>query len=175
MSPEGSAKVTNLNQKTHQEKVNELALLSTIDYELIREKEAKNLNFRTCALDKAVNEAKQINQQQTNDDVVISDEPYHSELDIIVILSEIETLLNKHMKLPSGVLAAIVLWIVASYVYDAFRIFPKLGILSPEKRCGKTTLLDILACLSPRSLMASNITPSAIFRSVDLWKPTLII
>jgi hypothetical protein len=175
MPPKGSATVTNLNQQTPQGKVNALSLLSTVDYELIREEEAKNLNFRTSVLDKAVSEARQANAQQTNDDVVISDEPYHSEVDVITLLSEIEALLTNHMILPNGAKAAVLLWIVASYVYDAFRIFPKLGVISPEKRCGKTTLLDILACFSPRSLLSSNITPSAIFRSVDLWQPTLII
>jgi hypothetical protein len=70
---------------------------------------------------------------------------------------------------------AIALWILGTYCYDSFRIFPKLLLSSPEKRCGKSTLLEIIRSMSHRALMASNITPSAIFRCIDAWKPTLLI
>ena len=50
-----------------------------------------------------------------------------------------------------------------------------IGVVSPEKRCGKTTLLELLALLSNRSLTASNISPSALFRVIEQTKPTLLI
>ena len=52
---------------------------------------------------------------------------------------------------------------------------PLLGITSPEKRCGKTTLLALLTALALRALPASNITPAALFRAVERFRPTLII
>lgn len=52
---------------------------------------------------------------------------------------------------------------------------PLLTLSSPEKRCGKTTLLTLLGALSRRPLTASNITPAALFRAVERWTPTLLI
>jgi putative DNA primase/helicase len=58
---------------------------------------------------------------------------------------------------------------------EASDIAPFLAILSPEKRCGKTVLLDVVSRLVRRPLSASNITPAAIFRSVEKYGPTLLI
>jgi len=159
--------------ETPDEIISRLSVLSPVEYESIRIEEAKNLGFRTSVLDKMVSQS--VKESEKDDEVVSSDSPYPEFVDGLNLLSDIEESIPKHMILPIGALTAIVLWLVATYVYNAFRIFPKLAIISPEKRCGKSTLLDILAAISSRSLIASNITPSAIFRAVDLWKPTLII
>lgn len=67
------------------------------------------------------------------------------------------------------------LWSIFSYCIDAGNIAPKLLIYSPEKRCGKTTLLDVLMGLVWKPLSASNITPAAIFRTIDSIGGTIII
>jgi hypothetical protein len=54
-------------------------------------------------------------------------------------------------------------------------ISPRLAITSPEKGCGKTTLLDVLGCLVARPLTTSNATVGAIFRVVETMKPTLLM
>jgi putative DNA primase/helicase len=43
------------------------------------------------------------------------------------------------------------------------------------KQCGKTTLLDVLEKLVVRPLPTANITAAAVFRSVEVAKPTLLI
>jgi putative DNA primase/helicase len=48
-------------------------------------------------------------------------------------------------------------------------------ITSPVKRCGKTTLLNLLSALVPRPLSTSNITASALFRTVEKYSPSLLI
>ncbi len=77
--------------------------------------------------------------------------------------------------MPQGALQAVTLWVVLTYVFNAFKVCPKLAIISPEKRCGKSTLLELLGGVANKSLLSSNITPSALFRAVDLWQPTLLI
>ncbi len=166
--------VEDLLQETSEQAINRLAKLSLVQYEERREKEAKTLKFRASALDKMVAAARK-EDDALNDDVVTSDKPYDGTVNGVELLDEIASLITKHVILPKGALAAITVWIAATFVYNAFRVFPKLAIISPEKRCGKTTLLDILASLCCRALIASNITPSAIFRSVELWRPSLII
>jgi hypothetical protein len=58
---------------------------------------------------------------------------------------------------------------------DCFGISPRLAITSPEKGCGKTTLLDVLSHLVMRPLPTANVTASAIFRIVEVQQPTLLI
>src|SRR5439155_6399862 len=50
-----------------------------------------------------------------------------------------------------------------------------LGIESPEKRCGKTTLLGLLNEFGNRAVAASNISPPAFFRVIEDLSPTLLI
>src|SRR6202034_4573480 len=48
-------------------------------------------------------------------------------------------------------------------------------IESPEKRCGKTTLVSVLAAMAHKPLVASNVTVGALFRAIDTCRPTLFI
>jgi len=50
-----------------------------------------------------------------------------------------------------------------------------IGVVSPEKRCGKTTLLELLGSLAHEAIAAANISPSALFRVIEQARPTLII
>ena len=58
---------------------------------------------------------------------------------------------------------------------DVFEISPYLAITSPEKRCGKTTLLDLLSFVVREPLSTSNISEAALFRVVQELRPTLLI
>src|SRR5262249_5781759 len=70
---------------------------------------------------------------------------------------------------------ATALWAVHTYLLDALHITPRLAITSPEKQCGKTTLLDVLFRLVWRPLEASNTTTSPIFRTIEKARPTLLL
>jgi hypothetical protein len=61
-----------------------------------------------------------------------------------------------------------------TFLLDGFTISPRLGIRSPTKGCGKTTLLDVLGRLVLRPLPTSNVTTAAIFRVVEGCRPTLL-
>src|SRR5690606_12160382 len=70
---------------------------------------------------------------------------------------------------------ALALWSIFSYGFNASNIAPKLLIHSPEKRCGKTTLLDVLSELVWKPILASNITPAVIFRVIESVGGTIMI
>ena len=123
-----------------------LAQLSEIEYEQLREGEAKRLKFRIRVLDNLVADARAKNKS-----IMTSEQPYAVAVDGGPLLDEIAEMINKHMILPKGALPAITLWVVLTYVFNAFKICPKLAIISPEKRCGKSTLLDLLGGLSHKS------------------------
>jgi hypothetical protein len=56
-----------------------------------------------------------------------------------------------------------------------FQSLAAVGDTSPEKGCGKTTALDVLKELVARPLPTANVTPAAVFRTVELVSPTLLI
>ena len=69
----------------------------------------------------------------------------------------------------------VALWAVHTYLLDCFGISPRLAITSPEKGCGKTTALDVVSRLVLRPLPTANASAAAIFRVVELHRPTLLI
>jgi hypothetical protein len=61
---------------------------------------------------------------------------------------------------------AATLWTAATHTLPAFECAPRLAITSPQKRCGKTRLLDVIAGTCHRSLATSDATVAPIFRSL---------
>ena len=103
-------------------------------------------------------------------------EPCPTPVDGAELLDGIRAVITRYMVLPKGAAEALTLWIVGTYVFDAFQICAKLLITSPEKRCGKSTLLaGILPGLVHRAIVASNISSAAVYRVIDAVKPTLLI
>ncbi len=62
-----------------------------------------------------------------------------------------------------------------TFLLDCFVVSPRLAITSPEKGCGKTTLLDVLSHLVLRALSTASVTTAAVFRVVEMQRPTLLI
>lgn len=93
------------------------------------------------------------------------------------LLNELHSTLTSYVILPSPEAAvAVTLWVAATHTLPAFQHAPRLCIKSPEKRCGKSRLLDIVAGTCHRPLMSVNATVAAIFRSIgDDHPPTLLV
>ena len=80
-------------------------------------------------------------------------------------LDEVEKLLRKTVILKSEFhYYALTLWIAQCFATSEFDFAPRLGIWSPEKRCGKSLLLEIIQNLTPNSRMTSSISAPALFR-----------
>src|SRR5262245_22696114 len=47
-----------------------------------------------------------------------------------------------YVVVPEPALLAVAAWVMASWLDDLWDRFPLLGVTSPEKRCGKTRLLE---------------------------------
>jgi putative DNA primase/helicase len=58
---------------------------------------------------------------------------------------------------------------------DHATVLPLAVINSPEKNCGKSTLLGVVQRLALRPVPASNITGPALFRTIEAWQPTLLL
>jgi hypothetical protein len=62
------------------------------------------------------------------------------------LLNDLHAALTKYVILPTPEAAdAVTLWIAATHTLPAFQHAPRLAIKSPEKRCGKSRLLDVIA------------------------------
>ena len=102
-------------------------------------------------------------------------DPWDTPVDGASLLDGIKTQVQRYVVLHEASAIAIALWIVHTYCFHAFEFSPRLAITSPEKRCGKTTLLGVVEAMVSKPLSASNITAAAIFRTVEDCRPTLLI
>lgn len=91
------------------------------------------------------------------------------------LLRELHNIFSKYVILPEHTAVALSLWTLHTYMLDAAEATPILAIESPEPRCGKTTLVSVASECSHASMAASNISPAALFRCIERWKPTLFI
>jgi putative DNA primase/helicase len=91
------------------------------------------------------------------------------------VLDEIIKILEKYIVLPEYAAEIMAVYILQTYLMDLAMYAPMLIITSPEKRCGKTTLLNILEELVFNPRQFSNITPAAMFRLIEKEAPTLLI
>jgi len=159
------------------QKVEELAQLSNLEYEQVRKEEAKALSIRESVLDKEVNkERKRIEQEELDDNSIVSDiEEWPEAVQGDQLLAELNGIYKQYVVLPEGAGTALSLWTLGTYCFDAFRIYPMIGLTSPEKRCGKSTVMSLLQALTNKALLSSNISPAAIYRVAQLCKPTLLI
>lgn len=93
------------------------------------------------------------------------------------LLDEVVHLLRRYVVLPDEhAVIAVALWIAATHGIACWNAAPRLVINSPQKRCGKTRTLDVIAGMCHRPLVTVNATAAAIFRSLaGDHPPTLII
>ncbi len=90
-------------------------------------------------------------------------------LDLLVVT------LKRFLVLPARAAETLALWIVHTYVLDAADATPRLALLSPQKRCGKSKVLDLLFQLVQRPLATSNVTAAALFRTIAACQPAALI
>jgi putative DNA primase/helicase len=161
------------------ETVARLVAMPPIEYDRVREVEAKRLNVRVSTLDREVAMAcRRGHQSQSGDagdEFLMDPEPWPEPVDGADLLDRLTDLIASHLVLPKWAAEAIALWIMHAHAHDCFGISPILGVTSPTPECGKTTSLTLIGGLVPRALPASNITTAALFRAVEKWRPTLLI
>ena len=102
-------------------------------------------------------------------------EPWPEPVNGAELLGRSAASIRRHVVMSDHAADTAALWGLHTYLLDCFGISPRLAITSPEKGCGKTTLLDVLSRLVTRPLPTANATAAAIFRIVEMQQPTLLI
>ena len=143
--------------------------------ELITSRLSKIWKIKKSAVDKDIGKLVKP-QDQGGTSIVEELKAYEGEVDGAEIANEVMECLVEHVYLDNEAqYIAITLWIFLTYCFEKFSILPMLLITSPTMRCGKTTLLSVLRSLVNRALVASNISSAAVYRTVDKYKPTLLL
>jgi putative DNA primase/helicase len=154
--------------------IQRLATLSPLEYDRVRADEAKALGVKATALDKQIAAHRKETKPEIQDIFTVAD-PWPDAVIPADLLDDIADTIRRFIVCPDETADAAALWVSMTWFIDVVQVAPLAVITAPEKRCGKSQLLFILGRLVNRPLTASNITPAALFRSIDLWSPTLLI
>ena len=91
------------------------------------------------------------------------------------LLAGIETYARRYVVLNADQAAAAALWVAHTHAIDAAHATPYMSMTSPEKRSGKTRLLEALQHLVARPWFTGRVTPAVLARKVDAHTPTLLL
>jgi len=103
------------------------------------------------------------------------DEPWEDEVSGAELLDDLVAMIRSFVIADDESIQAAALWIMATHFVAVSKFAPILNITAPEKRCGKSTLLEVAEMLVLRALMTSNISSAALFRVVAAYMPTLLL
>ncbi|MBL0320637.1 MAG: DUF3631 domain-containing protein [Alphaproteobacteria bacterium] len=102
-------------------------------------------------------------------------ELWNTPVDGADLLTAIVATINRFIICEKHTAIAAALWIAMCWFMDVVQVAPLAVITAPEKECGKSLLLTLIGRLVPKPLQSSSVSPASLYRSIDLWKPTLLI
>jgi putative DNA primase/helicase len=165
-----------LSISTEDTVIGELASLGALEYEQQRQAAASGLGIRVSALDRLV---KSTRAAATDDENAALPhwkvEPCSNPVVGAALLSSIKQVFRRYIVLPKGADIVLPLWVLHAWTMNAGDISPFMVLVSPTKRCGKTSVLILLYFMTPKSELASNISASSLFRYIEAVRPTLLI
>lgn len=92
------------------------------------------------------------------------------------VLAELREQIRRYVVLPSGeAFTAVTLWVAATHLQTAWQHAPRLAVVGPAKRCGKSRLLDVITESVHDPLITVNASAAAVFRSITATPPTLLV
>src|SRR5262249_5387231 len=151
--------------------------LAPIDYDRRRESAAKLLDIRVSTLDAEVAKRRLRVEEHTAAAqlAAAAPAPWTETVDGAALLADLAAYYKRYVALPDGAAVMLALWTMHTYATEAFVITPRLAIVSPQKRCGKSTLMELLDAAACNTLSAANISTAALFRAIEAWRPTMLI
>ena len=159
------------------------AKLYDLEYVTLRKKLAKRLDITVDALDEQVDRCQpradetEIDEMQGASVLFTDVEPWPETVDAAAMLDALSALFSRYVYFSKTTDAdALALWTLGTYAFDAFDIFPRIGVTSREENSGKSTVLKVLLRLVRRPLPGVDPTPAVLFRSIEAFgHPTFLI
>ena len=119
--------------------IGELASLDTLEYELQRGTAAAGLGIGVSALDKVVKGRRSATEDENAALPHWNVEPSAEPVDGAALLNNLRQVFRRYVVLPKGADIALPLWVLHAWTMDAGDISPLMVLMSPTKRCGKTS------------------------------------
>jgi len=153
-----------------------LAQLDPATYDRVRDEEAKKAGLRTSVLDSMVAARRSEAPVGGKGCPIPPDpEPWPEPVNGAELFETLTKTIKRFLIVDPKLYEVISAWVLHTYLFGAAVYSPILGLISPEKRCGKSVGLELLAKLASRCLVTSNATPAALYRAIEAWHPTLLI
>jgi hypothetical protein len=93
----------------------------------------------------------------------------------VALLGEISALLRRFVVMSVAQALVVALWTIHTYLFEASDATGYLAVTSPEKRSGKTRLLEVLDLLVARPWFTGRTTAAVLPRKIDADSPTLLL
>ena len=104
------------------------------------------------------------------------DEPWPEEVNGEEMLGNVSAMIQRYVDMPVTLADAVALWIVTTWLHNYLELSTFLNVTCATKRCGKSLLMEVIGTLVFRPLPVSGrITPAALFRTIELAEPTLLL
>jgi hypothetical protein len=91
-------------------------------------------------------------------------EAWSDPVDLGEIFDALVDLLKRTLVCTEAERHVIAAWIIHTYIFEQFTYTPRLCLISPEPRCGKTTLINFLTITGYRSASADGLSPALFVR-----------
>ncbi|MCB6182975.1 DUF3631 domain-containing protein [Leeia sp. TBRC 13508] len=172
--------VNALDVESDDQTIERLASLSELQYERVREAAAAKIAIRPTILDKLVRAKRKEHEAANSTDkgqAVEFDDPMPCLLPVDgdELLTDVCQTIRRYIICDQETAIAASLWVCMTWLIDHVSIAPIANITAPERNCGKSEMLAMLGKLSRRAMTVSNISPAALYRAVEKWRPTLLI
>ncbi|MCC2636870.1 MAG: hypothetical protein K0Q68_589 [Moraxellaceae bacterium] len=161
--------------------IKRLAALSDLAYFKLQKASADALSITTGQLDKLRNaerkrQATEAGSAESGSNVLFDEvEPWPQPVNGAALLDELSATVRRFVVCERHTADAAALWLAFTWCIDAVTVAPIANITAPLPNCGKSTMLDLFERLTFRPLKADNISPAALFRSIEKWRPSLLI
>jgi hypothetical protein len=157
--------------------IDKLAALSPLQYERLRKQKASELGCRESVVDKLVQQKRPkiaARALQGHEVQLTEIEPWSEPVDGAKVLDAIAETFTRYIVLPPGAADVAALWCAHTHCFELFLCSPRLNVSSPEKQCGKSTLLDVIALFVPKPVETENLSTAVLFRLIDAEKPVIL-
>lgn len=95
--------------------------------------------------------------------------------DLADLLDQVASTIRSYVVVTAEQGDAVALWTAHTHAFEAADATPYLAINSPEKRSGKTRLLETLKFLVARPWFTSRVSAAVLVRKTDKEQPTLLL
>jgi hypothetical protein len=92
------------------------------------------------------------------------------------LLDDVRDFLARYVIFPgSHTAAAVTLWAAHTHLVAKFESTPRLALLSPEKQCGKSRVLELLELLCAGAETLSDASPAYLYRRIAAGEVTILL